>query len=449
MPSTSHVAAGAATQQKATSPWREASTTGFGARQMAFSDRLQSAMHELALSGRKVVEQVQGGWTANAVFPAPTYLPQSAKASAATQATPRVEEASAVGKANAVDAPAAPDPAGKAAAAATTGRADATGAVQAASPLREAAQSHPMSLAEFPRPVGDNGRGMHWIPTTYQSPEVVDRFVNELKEMKIKWAVFLNDDTQVGANDYLVSKLVDAGIMPVMRVYTPEGSPIKGDLTALVKHYLPLGVKYYQLYNEPNLAVENEGRQPDVQRYLDLWIPAAKEVAEAGGLPGFGALAPGGDADDLQFLKDALTSISRRGEGASLDKAWLSMHNYMFNRPLDYNDDSNGFSKFRWYDDLVRAQLGRSMPIIGTEGGSQVGANNDGSLPPLGEGDLEQRLLGAYDRVAQGAEPYNFAYTYWLIANEEGGGSDPAFSHQALFRSDGTSPLVAALKANR
>jgi hypothetical protein len=43
-------------------------------------------------------------------------------------------------------------------------------------------------------------------------------------------------------------------------------------------------------------------------------------------------------------------------------------------------------------------------------------------------------------------EPYNFAYTYWIIANEEGGGADRSFSHQALFKPNQVSPLVQALK---
>lgn len=319
-------------------------------------------------------------------------------------------------------------------------------AAQPAAPIARVAKSNPLSLADFPRPAGDNGRGMHWIPTTRQDPAIVDRYVQELKDMKIKWVVFLNEDTDLHGNEYLVSKLVDAGILPVMRIYTPNGAPIRGDIKKLVEHFLPRGVSYYQLYNEPNLSAENEGRAPNVAGYLDKWIPAAKAVAEAGGLPGFGALAPGGELDDLQFLRAALDEIVRRGEVAVLDRAWLSMHNYLFNRPLEYDKDSNGFAKFRWYDQIVREKIGRSMPIVGTEGGSHVGAQNDGSLPPLSELELAQRVLGAYEHVASRKEPYNFAYTYWLIANEAGGGRDPSFSHQALFRPDGVSPLVQALK---
>ena len=52
------------------------------------------------------------------------------------------------------------------------------------------------------------------------SKEVVDKYVNEAAAMNVKWAVVLNDGVNIGDNDYLVKRLVDKGIMPVMRVYT-------------------------------------------------------------------------------------------------------------------------------------------------------------------------------------------------------------------------------------
>jgi hypothetical protein len=44
-------------------------------------------------------------------------------------------------------------------------------------------------------------------------------------------------------------------------------------------------------------------------------------------------------------------------------------------------------------------------------------------------------------------EPWNFAYSFWTIANEAGGGTDSQFSQEALFNADGTaSPIVSALR---
>jgi hypothetical protein len=80
----------------------------------------------------------------------------------------------------------------------------------------------PMAINQYPRPVGDNGKGIHWIPTVQQSPAEIDQFVSEAVNMGMKWVVFLNDQTNIGDNDYLVNKLTSAGIEPIMRVYTPR-----------------------------------------------------------------------------------------------------------------------------------------------------------------------------------------------------------------------------------
>jgi hypothetical protein len=302
---------------------------------------------------------------------------------------------------------------------------------------RKTSVSHPMPLSAFPRPKGDNGRGIHWIPTTQQSHDVIDKFVQEAVDMGIKWVTFLNDGTNITANDYLVRQLTARGIEPIMRVYTDGGAPIEGDLAGLVRHYKPMGVNYYQLYNEPNLRIENQGRAPDPKAYVEKWLPAAKAVIEAGGLPGFGSLsptpgiAPGaaiGDMDDLRFLRESLREIKRRGEVGVLDRSWLSVHNY-----------GREYLRFREYDQIIRSELGRSMPVIGTEAGIYPGDT-------LSQDDAINVVADAYRYLPQ-REDYYFAYTYWILANESGNGhSDSAWDHQALFNGNNHSRLVDILK---
>jgi hypothetical protein len=291
--------------------------------------------------------------------------------------------------------------------------------------------TQPLSLVDYPRPAGDNGRGIHWIPTVSQSPDVVDRLVDEAVAMGMKWVVFLNQGANMDANDYLVKRLTEAGIEPIMRVYTPGLVPIEGDLKAMVSHYTKLGVNYFQLYNEPNLMVETGGRPPDVDDYLDVWIPAAQQVIAGGGLPGFGALSPQGEVDDRDFLRQALQALTARDQTNLLDRAWLAIHNYTGPRPLD---DPDGFLRFRQYDGILRAALGRSLPIIGTEGGTHVSEH-------VSEEQQIDMVTGAYNYMRH-PEAYNFAYTYWIIAN----GHDPAWESQALIHPDGPTALAEALK---
>ncbi len=291
-----------------------------------------------------------------------------------------------------------------------------------------------VDFSAYPHPPADNGRGMHWIPTVSQTPEVVDRYVAALKDMHIKWVTFLNDGANVGANDYLVQQLTANGIEPVLRVYTSGIEPINGDLGAMVRHYTDLGVSYFQLYNEPNHSVENAGQAPSVDRYLAAWIPAAKTVIDNGGLPGFGALSPGGEFKDTDFLAQALDGLNARGELGLLDQGWLSIHNYQGDRPVG---DTEGFTRFKVYADVLEQKLGRLLPMIGTEGGTFATGPED-------EPRRVQLVSDAYRYMSQ-REPYNFAYSYWVIANAAGGGHDAAWESQALFQTNGQSPLVAAL----
>jgi hypothetical protein len=306
--------------------------------------------------------------------------------------------------------------------------------------------SAPMALGAYPHPDGDNGRGMHWIPTTSQSTDAIDRFVGEAKRMGVKWVTFLNDGANIGQNDYLVKKLVGAGIEPIMRLWTPTIQPIQGDVEGMVRHYVDLGVHYFQPYNEPNLNDEQPDGKVSVDRYLDNWIPTAQAIIRGGGLPGFGSMAPGGDMDDQEFLTQAVAGLKDRGQLGLLNKGWLSMHNYTHNHPIEepYTD---GFFKFRNYHKILSDALGRDLPIIGTEGGTFVGEQEDKNMPAADANTVAQWANQAYTYMRDRREPWNFAYSFWTIANDAGGGGDPRFNAEALFKGDGSvSQVVNTLR---
>jgi hypothetical protein len=284
------------------------------------------------------------------------------------------------------------------------------------------------SLADYPRPRGDNGWGMHWFPTYHQDVDVINRFVVELQHMHVRWLVFLNDGTNIGGNDYLVKRLVSAGIMPIMRFYIHGVVPYDDNLGAAVRHYRELGVHYFQLYNEPNLYAEAAGLVPNPDYYVSHWIDAAQQVVDNGGLPGFGALSPGGEYNDLAFLRGALEALRRRGRLDLLNRGWIAIHNYAQYQPVN---STEGYLRFRLYDEIVIQQLGRSLPILSTEGGHYA--------------DMQEQyahVTGEY-RYLAGREDYFFCHTYWLLGNKVGGSWDEAFEYQALFHADGyIDPLV-------
>ena len=287
-----------------------------------------------------------------------------------------------------------------------------------ATPVSPSPSAH--TLRDFPRPPADNGRGVHWIPTTRQTREVVDQFMERVQSLGVRWVTFLNEPGDLEGNEYLVRRLTEAGIMPVMRVYTGGVRAIQEDLTALVRHY-------YQLFNEPNMVCENGGALPDAGRYAAHWIAAARQVVAGGGLPGFGALSPQGDVDDVTFLRQVLESIKERGQQHLLDRAWLSVHNY-----------GQDYLHVREYDRVLQETLGRSLPQIGTEAGIYPGGGVTAE-------DQIRIVTDAY-RYMSRREPYYFAYSLWTVANKAGGGHDERWEPQALYGVDGPSVLAVALE---
>ncbi len=280
----------------------------------------------------------------------------------------------------------------------------------------------------FPKPPGDNGWGMHWIPTVSQERGVVEQFVGEMVRMHIKWVVILNDGTNIGSNDYLVDQLRANGIMPVMRLYRDGVLPYDGNLGELVRHYRARGVYYFQLYNEPNVNVENQQSFANPDQYARAWADAARIVIANGGLPGMGALSPGGSYNHLDFLDRTLIALENNGEAHLLNHAWFSAHNYHGTRP--YNDPG-GFLLFREYDKIIKAHLGRSLPIIGTEGGSYAP-----------DPHTELQFIRYQYEYMRNREPYFFAFSYWLIANRAGGGWDDQWEWQTLIRPGWKHPAV-------
>ncbi len=185
---------------------------------------------------------------------------------------------------------------------------------------------------------------------------------------------------------------------------------------------------YYQIYNEPNINVENRQGFANPNRYALTWATTARQVVNNGGLPGISAFSPGGEYNHYDFLDRTLRALAYNGDGALLNHAWLSVHNYHGLRPYD---DPDGFWLYRRYDEIVQSHLGRSLPVIGTEGGS---------YHP--DPQVEKEMLTWQYSYMRNREPYYLAFSHWLLANREGGGNDDAWEWQSLFRAGFVHPVV-------
>ena len=370
----------------------------------------------------------------------------------------------------------------------------------------------PVDWVTLPRPAADNGWGVHFGPgAASPEPEAIRFFVAEMQAMQLKWVKIINRGSDP-TTDALVEALVEADMQVVMRIQDEDLAPFHPpDLRGLVHHYRAKGVHYFELYNEPNLKDEwPAGAEIDLARLVDVWLPAAHAVQQAGGYPSTPALAPGGHWEDIDFWQRFLREVRHRAEtGDALAKAvlcgngspdwpslWLASHNYGLNHYFDYPADpvnrratpvspaemtrydidpalvpqlnqvrqdparpffaggtimeeSNGFFKFQAQVTHFRELIGYTPPVIITEGGWRLGDAQDPRYPPVNETFLVAETLRGYEYLRDEAPPYLLTWLPWLLCNQSCNGTDPHFESHAWYPEREAARalgIVAALK---
>lgn len=267
-----------------------------------------------------------------------------------------------------------------------------------------------LPLANFPRPQNNNGQCVHWFPTPKQDAKVIDTFVPILQQMEMKWVVILQDPNEPNANEYLLTKLRQANIMPIVRIHAPIGPLDPKTLGATVAHQRAFGVRYFQIFNEPNNKDEWGVATRNPQWLARYWIGAAQVVLANGGLPGLPPFVT--DGSDLEYFQETLNELKRLGRYDLLHAMWISTHNYG-------GMDDAGFFRYRAYQKIAQELFGRTLPMMSTEGG-------------LATAEQTAQIINTqFDFMRTQRDEYFFAYCPWLIGNSVGGGKDETWESQA------------------
>lgn len=415
-----------------------------------------------------------------------------------------------------------------------------------------------MHINDFPRPPDDNGRGLHWSarvyhPTNqptrgvgdadadkgyamsarvYRSPDdapphgageppavnwtaipyepaagELDYWINELQAMHIKWVKLMDDGG--GSSLLICQRLLQAGIMPIVRLFKERPNPrgIGGREFDTVSRLVAVGVRYFETNNEPDLPAEweNNTMPPNwLDIVVDNFIREADEILGRGGLPAVPAMGPGSQDNPI-------ARIAARGRRDLFERgAWVAIHNYTLNHPLDYPDDAvsqlgaplsqadyDRYGAWSWdnrvrespnpeddtinrlrrqrkhpgitiFDDpncfrgyeaagrMIFDALGFYVPVISTEGGPVVGWGDDkryNKIIPTQQMEMQQEIV----RQMQNNEvpDWYFALCTWLIASRPLGDFTPAWETMSWYTNwwdqqfglNGHLPIVDALKA--
>lgn len=245
-----------------------------------------------------------------------------------------------------------------------------------------------MRIEEYPRPKQDKGIGLLWTaPATALDPGYV---LERARWVGAHWLVIPTTLDQP-VSTAILRALVAAQVEVVMGIEEQVRPLPQADLRRDLQAYAQSGIRYLYLYREPNQmaswprGARGEFLKPNLpQRFVDILAPSLQRVAELGMIPLLPPLAPGGDYWDLAFLADALQELGRR-EGLWVERLGLAIAHNISDRPVGWgrgggsrwpqacpyhtprgSEDHRGFHLFEWYDQIVRQQMGTSLPLIAT-----------------------------------------------------------------------------------
>jgi len=180
-----------------------------------------------------------------------------------------------------------------------------------------------------------------------------------------------------------------------VRLYTHEQFPdsLGSGLMQHAQDLINVGVKYFEIGNEPNLPGEWKGtykalvdfNNADIIRLVaEAWVKDAKSIISMGGKPGLYAMAPtdvNGTNPTFSSVKwtgavcDKIKSLwSASSEFAANGDIWLSAHSAAFTRPFNFdpflNMDDMCLRSYELYTSIAKASFGVSrVDVISTEGG--------------------------------------------------------------------------------
>lgn len=318
-----------------------------------------------------------------------------------------------------------------------------------------------------------NRYGFYYFPDTMHYTETdIHAWVPKLIELGASWLTLLAPADR-SIPEAFIRQIIAAGIQPILHLPLSTSDPGRPEgLNVLFSAYARWGVKFVTLFDRPNLqknwSPANWAKNNLVERFLDIFIPIAESAGQAGLIPVFPPLEPGGDYWDTAFLFTALQGIQRRGVNDLLEQLVLSAYAWPGNRSPDWgaggperwprtrpyltppdSEDQCGFRIFDWYLAITDAALGKSLPIVLLAAGSRIGDQPDPRSPAV---DIQAhtwqnmtliQMMSGRPQETDPVPPEVITCNFWLLATAPG---DAAVSH-AWYKPDGTQlPIVSQLK---
>jgi hypothetical protein len=325
---------------------------------------------------------------------------------------------------------------------------------------------------------GPNRFGLHYFPDQVHYRQAdLNTWLPQIKSLGAGWLTLLSAPDRA-IPEFFLRTLLQEGIQPIVHFNLPmQYGTNQKEIQLILEQYARWGVRFVCLFDSPNTRAAWPAaawsRAELVERFLDGFAPLAQRVANAGMLPVFPPLQPGGDYWDTAFLYAALKGLQRRVAPELLSSMALGAYAWAGNYPLNWGaggperwpkarpytrslstQDHMAFRIFDWYLAIARSVLGVEMPILLLRAGSRLGDAGHPHLPAI---DLEahtrtnfsliQALANApaiADLDLEAVSQRVLACNFWLLS------ALPASPHkaQAWFQPDGSHlPIVDRIQS--
>jgi hypothetical protein len=272
-------------------------------------------------------------------------------------------------------------------------------------------------MKNIPLPPNNTRIGFYYFPDSLHFRENdLHMWLPELKALGASWLTVVTPPDRA-IPEFFLRGLLSAGIQPILHFNGPvDAPPPLADLRLLLQTYARWGLNYVAIFDKPNTrsawSSTSWAQSSLVERFLDMYLPLAETTVQAGLVPVFPPLEPGGDYWDTAFLRAALLGLQRRASPLLLDRlvlgayAWTGGHSLNWGaggpdrwpaaRPYltpNGSEDQRGFRIFDWYLAQARQILQRPACIILLGAGARLGEVGEGTGNPTSEDSHARKNL--------------------------------------------------------
>ena len=335
------------------------------------------------------------------------------------------------------------------------------------------------SISPLPEP--QTRLGIHYFPDTLHYRESdLQTWLPRLKSLGISWLVLQAIPDRTIPENFLQG-LIDENIEPIIQLDLKIDSlPARDELQTLFETYARWDVNGIVLLDKPNSRnswrSSNWVQQDLVERFLNNYLPIAKQVLDAGLTPIFPPLHPGGSYWDTAFLRSSLESMIRRDETDLLNNLVLSAYAWTGSHSLNWgaggqtswpdskpyftpegSQDQQGFRIFDWYGTVTEEILGEKSPImlfeVGVTGDPQEQSSTNPSSGQQAAINLSIAKLTMDETVNDPKDPqvvlepipdHVIASNFWVLSTAK----DSPYQFQSWFSPDQEGAPIVKLLAN-